>query len=135
MITDIKIKNYKIDTIIGIFKSERENKQPLFITLDLTYNATKAMITDDINFAFDYNVLTTRIKEYVESTQFNLIETLAEKILCLILENPAAIKASVNIKKPNALSKAEYVSAKASSTRKRLFLKKEPLTMSRQMSC
>ena len=46
----------------------------------------KASETDSIEDALDYKAITKRIKDFMENNQFELIETLAERIAQLILQ-------------------------------------------------
>lgn len=99
----IKVKNIKVETIIGINDDERINIQPLSIDIQISYDSKQASETDDINHTVDYYDLTNKIITYTQNSSFNLIETLAERLLDLIFENEKIKKANIEIRKPKAL--------------------------------
>jgi len=107
----IEIKNIKTEAIIGVYEHEKTNKQPLFIDIQISYDSGKAAQTDNIEYALDYFELTNSIINFVENSSFNLLETLAEKLLDLILLDQRIKKSSITIRKPNALENlADYSS-------------------------
>jgi len=115
----IEIKNIKTETIIGVYEHEKTQKQPLFIDVTISYNSDKAAKTDDINYALDYFEITKSIIEYTEKSRFNLLETLAEELLNIIIANKRVKKSSITIRKPNALkSFADYSSVTAKRKQK-----------------
>ncbi len=99
----LEIRDLKIDAIIGIHGFEKSKKQPLIIDLDIYYNASQAMISDDIEHAIDYYNLTKDLSDYISKSQFELLETLSYKILEIISKNKKIKKASLTIAKPKAL--------------------------------
>jgi len=108
--TKVKIRNLKINTIIGVNSWERENKQQVFLTLKIYFDDSKASKSDSINDTIDYDLLSKNIVSGVESTEFYLIEALSEYILGIIKENPNILKAKICLTKPEALQKADSVS-------------------------
>ncbi len=100
----IHLSSIAINTIIGINDWEKKNKQPLFIDLTLTYDATQAAQSDDISHAVDYDSLTRAIIKHAEENHYNLLETLAEKLLELVFtQHETVTHALIHIKKPQAL--------------------------------
>ena len=64
---------------------------------------------DLINETIDYKNLSYKIKDFVEKSNFDLIETLAKEIALLCLEVEKAIKATVKVNKPHALKISKNV--------------------------
>jgi dihydroneopterin aldolase len=77
----IKIKNLKIDTIIGIHDHEKEKKQPLIIDIEIEFDDKILNNLDNINNAIDYYDLASKINILVKNSNFNLLETLSQKII------------------------------------------------------
>lgn len=105
----VKLKNIKVMTQIGVYDFEQAKRQPLFITLKLHYDATEACAGDDIAKAVDYSLLEKSIVEYCESSNFALIETLCDRLLDIVLQNPLISKVKITIAKPEAVNFAENV--------------------------
>lgn len=107
----IKIKNLRLTPIIGVYKHERLESQEIIINLELEYNATKAMQSDNLEDALDYDIIKSQIKELVDDTRFRLLERMADHLLTAILTFHKGIKrATIEIDKPGALKEADSVS-------------------------
>ncbi|RLA07433.1 MAG: hypothetical protein DRQ51_05985 [Gammaproteobacteria bacterium] len=93
-ITDLKVK-----TIIGIYESERHDKQQISIDLAISFDAKSAAKTDNIQSTIDYNQISNKIHSFVSKSNFALIETLAESIAEIIILENAAKKVKVCVHK------------------------------------
>lgn len=82
----IFLRGLQIDTVIGIYDWERKIKQKIIIDLEMATDIRKAADTDSIEDTLDYHAISTRLIEFVETSEFFLVETLAEKIAQLILD-------------------------------------------------
>lgn len=70
------------------------------IDLDLWYDATAAIINDDVNYALNYEEALNCIKEVINDDSYNLIETIANEILNLAHEKLDNLqKATVRVRK------------------------------------
>jgi dihydroneopterin aldolase len=105
----IFLKGLEIDTIIGIYDWERNTKQTLILDFELAYDIRKASQTDNIEDTLDYKALTKQVTAFVEPSQFLLVETLAEEICALVLNefNTPWVKLTLN--KEGAISTARDV--------------------------
>lgn len=74
----------EIDTIIGIYDWEREQRQTIILDIEMGFDIQKAAETDDIQYALDYKTVSDRIIEFVKTSQFYLVERLISKIADLI---------------------------------------------------
>lgn len=106
----ISIHDLKIQTVIGVHAWEKAIKQPLTLDIQLFTDTKQAALTDDLQHAIDYDSLANHLIEYVQSTSFNLIETLAEKVAELILANTTSKRVMLTLKKPKAIASASHVS-------------------------
>lgn len=110
----IYLKNINVDILIGINPEERINKQPVVINAVLSTDCKTAALSDDIADAVDYSIIHDQIVEHANSTHYDLIETLAEKIAGICLQNKTVTECTVRIDKPEALEFAESVAVEIS---------------------
>jgi len=73
------------DCIIGIWDWERQVKQKIVIDLEMATDIRKAAATDAIEDTLDYKRVSKRLLQFVGESQFQLVETLAERIAQLIV--------------------------------------------------
>ena len=105
----ILIKDLILRCIIGVKESERREKQDVVINIILWSDLTKATETDDIDETIDYKKINKSIIGLVENSKFFLVETLAERIAQLCLQNERVRKVKVSVEKPGALRFARSV--------------------------
>lgn len=73
------------------------------VDLDLYYDATQAVINDDVNYALNYEEAMFCIEEVIAGDSYNLIETIANEICNLLMEKFQLLqKATVRVRKMNA---------------------------------
>ena len=118
MLGEIIIDELQVTTIIGCMDSERTTKQPLIISLAIQYDMQEAAKTDTIEKALNYAQLSEDIKTYVESSEHYILESLAQRIFDIVFNYPQALKASLFIYKPDAISYTKRVGLKLSQVRK-----------------
>ena len=104
ILTDLKIK-----AVIGIWEWEKRNPQIISIDLEMETDVNKASETDSIKDALDYKAVATRMKEFAQSNQFELIETLIEKMAQLILDEFKVQWLKLTISKPFAIRDSRNV--------------------------
>jgi dihydroneopterin aldolase len=86
MSTDIiYLNDLKIDTIIGIFEWERRVKQTVSLDLEMATDIRRAAASDNIDDALDYKAVAKRLIEFVSASEYQLVETLAERCVDLLL--------------------------------------------------
>ena len=113
----IKIKNLRVNALIGVYEFERNIRQPLIINIKVKFDGSLAARSDDLTDTIDYQKLKRSIIELAETSGFLLLEALTEAMLDLIFEEPLVKRAKVEIDKPNALNFVDSVSL--SKSRKR----------------
>ena len=82
----IYLNDLKIDTVIGIYDWERRVKQTVSLDLEMATDIRKAAASDSIEDTLNYKAVAKRVIALVEGSEFKLIETLAERIAGLLLE-------------------------------------------------
>ena len=81
----IFLRDLKIETIVGIYDWERKVKQTVILDLEMATDVKKAASTDKIEDALDYKAIAKRLISFVGESEFELVETLAERIAEIIL--------------------------------------------------
>jgi 7,8-dihydroneopterin aldolase/epimerase/oxygenase len=82
----IYLRDLRIDTIIGIYDWERRMKQTIILDLEMGTDIRKAANTDNIEDTLNYKAVAKRLMSYVGESEFELVETLAEKIAEIIMK-------------------------------------------------
>lgn len=103
------IENLEIETIIGIFGWEREVKQIVRISLEMSFDISKAGKSDKIDDALDYKKIGKSIVNLVENSSFFLVEKMAEEIASLVLKNKQIEEIKLRVEKPGALRGSKSV--------------------------
>ena len=81
----IYIHGIKCECVIGVWEWEKAITQTLYIDLDVATDITKSAKTDDLADTLNYKDIADRVIEYAKENQFDLIETLIERISEVIL--------------------------------------------------
>ena len=81
----IFIRDLRIDTVIGIYDWERAIKQTIHLDLEMGTDIARAAATDHIDDTLNYKAVSKRVIAFVEESSFQLVETLAERIVELVL--------------------------------------------------
>ena len=105
----IFIHGLKVKTRIGVFDWERRIKQNLLIDLEVETDCRKASENDDLNDALSYKDVASRVSELVAESQFKLVESVAERIASVILEEFPTTWCRVKVSKPRAVENSVSV--------------------------
>jgi FolB domain-containing protein len=105
----IHIRDLRLRTIIGVNPEERENRQDVLINLTLYVDTRKAGQSDKIADTVNYQSVTDRITEHVESSNYYLVEALAGSLAHTLLTEFPVDRVRVIVEKPNALRFARSV--------------------------
>jgi dihydroneopterin aldolase len=97
------IENLNIETIIGIFDWEREIRQTVSIDLEMEFDIRKAAESDAIEDTLDYKSVSKRLIHFVEDSEFQLVEALAESCAAIILEEFPVSWLRLKLGKPGAV--------------------------------
>ncbi len=81
----IFLTDLRIETVIGIYDWERGIKQTVIFDLEMAADIRRAASSDHIDDTLDYKSVAKRVIQFVEGSEFQLVETLAEKVAELIL--------------------------------------------------
>jgi len=99
----------KTETIVGIFDWERQVKQTVILDIEFSADIRKAALTDSIDDTLNYKRVAKRVLAFVEESSFHLVETLAEHVAMLILEEFAVAWVRISLSKPGAIRSSRDV--------------------------
>lgn len=105
----IFLSDLKIEAIIGIYDWERETKQTIGIDLEMATDIRKAAEHDHIDYTLDYKSVAKRLISFVEASEFQLVETLAEQITQIVLNEFDVPWVRLRLSKPGAIRGAKDV--------------------------
>ena len=103
------IRELRADTIIGVYDWERRIRQSVVLDLELASDNRRAAVSDGIEDAVDYAAISARLLSFIEGSEFQLIETLAEQLANIVLEEFAVPWLRLRLAKPGAVARARDV--------------------------
>ena len=98
-----------VECIVGIWDWERRVKQNVIIDVELAADIRRAAATDHIDNTVDYKKLSKRLQSFVGESQFQLVETLTERIAELIVTEFQVPWVRVRVNKQGAIRGARDV--------------------------
>src|SRR5271156_2426851 len=113
----IFIHALKTETIVGIFDWERQVKQTVVMDIEFSADIAKAALSDSIDDTLNYKRVAKRVLAFVDESSFHLVETLAEHIAMLILEEFGVSWVSIALSKPGAIRSSRDVGVTLERTR------------------
>ena len=105
----IFIHALKTETIVGIFDWERQVKQTVIMDIEFSADIAKAALSDSIDDTLNYKRVAKRVLAFVDGSSFHLVETLAEHVAMLILEEFGVSWVCVSLSKPGAIRNSRDV--------------------------
>ena len=103
------IRELRADTVIGVYDWERRVRQTVVLDLELASNNRRAAASDQIDDAMDYAAISARVLSFIEASEFQLIETMAERVAEVIIEEFAVPWLRLRLSKPGAVAQARDV--------------------------
>ncbi len=103
------VHELKVETIIGIWGWERKIRQTVSIDLEMGADIRHAAATDSIDDTLNYKEISKRVQQFVAESEFQLVETMAEKIAELVLQEFKVPWIRVRVSKPGAIRGANNV--------------------------
>ena len=105
----IFLKELRVKAVIGVFEWERRVRQTVLIDLELAADARAAAKSDALEDTLDYKTISNRIRDFAENNAFGLIETLAQKISDILLDEFNVTQAKITVSKPGAIRGSKTV--------------------------
>ncbi|GAB2576989.1 dihydroneopterin aldolase [Nitrincola alkalisediminis] len=105
----VYIRELQVETIIGIYDWEREVRQIVSLDLEMGTDIRAAANTEDIENTLNYKSVSDRLIAFVGESQFLLVETMAEEIAALIMQEFSVPWLRLRVGKPGAVPQASDV--------------------------
>lgn len=100
------IEGLEVDTVIGAYDWEREIRQCLRLDLQMAWDNRPAAAGDDLALALDYSSVSTRIQAFAADSQFILVETFAERLVQVLMDEFKIVWVRLKLTKPGAVPAA-----------------------------
>jgi len=97
------IEGLEIEALIGIYDWERRIRQPLVFDIEMAFDNRVPAATDAIGDTLNYKAVSKRVMQYVGESDFGLVETLAEKVAAIILDEFGVRHVRLKLSKPGAV--------------------------------
>ena len=103
------LRGLTAECVIGFIDWERRVKQTVVVDLELPVDCRQAAVSDDVTDTVDYKKVSKRVLAFIEASEFKLVETLAQRLAMLILEEFGIEWVRLSINKPGAIRNSRDV--------------------------
>ena len=97
------LHDLRIDAVIGIYDWERRVRQTLIFDLEMSADIARAAASDHIEDTLNYKAVAKRLIAFVGASEYQLVETLAEKIAEIVLSEFSVPWVRLTVHKPGAV--------------------------------
>lgn len=105
----ILVRDLRVEVLIGIHRRERHVPQTVSIDLDIGLPGEAVFASDRVADTIDYEQVALRIKALAATGHFRLVETFADRIAKLLLDDFGAPWVKVSAAKIGILPNARMV--------------------------
>jgi dihydroneopterin aldolase len=105
------------ECIIGFIDWERRVRQTVEVDLEMPVDCRHAALTDEVADTLDYKRVAKRALEFIGASEFKLVETLAERLALLVLEEFGVEWVRVTVNKPGAIRNSRDVGVEIERSR------------------
>ncbi len=112
------IRDLILDSYIGVYDHEKSAPQKIRVNVDLSVLEDSRHLNDDIDNVVCYEKIATAIETIVSSGHVHLVETLAENIAEMSLQDPRVSCARVRVEKLEAIKNTTSVGIEIERFRK-----------------
>jgi len=103
------IQELEVETVVGVFDWEREIRQKVVLNLEMSADIARAARTDSIEDTLNYKAVAKRLISFVGSSEFFLVETLAERCAEIVLNEFDVAWLKLRLDKPGAVTGSKSV--------------------------
>ena len=103
------VRDFVLPCSIGVHAHEHEKPQRIRLNLDLGVREGDGPLADSLDAVVCYEAIVTRVRSIVADGHVNLVETLAERIAAICLQDPRVRSARVRVEKLDAFADAASV--------------------------
>ncbi|WP_296981118.1 dihydroneopterin aldolase, partial [Thalassolituus sp. UBA1505] len=94
------IRDLKVDAVIGVYDWEKQVRQPLVFDLEMAWDIRMAAATDDLTHALNYQAVTEFIERFVREQNFQLLESLIQRLADALLKEFGMPWIRIQVEKP-----------------------------------
>jgi dihydroneopterin aldolase len=105
----IYIRDLRVDAVIGIYEWERRIHQTLRFELELGADVARAAAKDAIEDTVNYKAVAKRVIALAQESRYRLVETLAERIAEVLMDEFGLGWLRLSLGKPLAVRGAQEV--------------------------
>ncbi|MGA5303302.1 dihydroneopterin aldolase [Nucisporomicrobium flavum] len=98
----ISLRGLRVRGNHGVFDFERRDGQDFVVDVDLELDLAPAAASDHVDDTVHYGELAGRLAEVIAGEPVNLIETLADRLAAVCLDDNRVSAATVTVHKPQA---------------------------------
>jgi len=103
------LRDLRIETVIGIYGWERRTRQTLIFDLEMSADVARAAASDNISDTLNYKSVAKRLIQFVGESEFQLVETLAERCADIIRQEYGVRWVRLTLNKKGAVRGASDV--------------------------
>jgi dihydroneopterin aldolase len=103
------VRDLMLGAHIGVHEAEKGHPQRIRVNLDLAVSESLTEIEDDLANVVCYERMATNIRRIVADGHMNLVETLAERIAAMSLEDSRVRRVRVRVEKLEAIADSASV--------------------------
>lgn len=100
------INGLEVDTVIGVYDWERGIRQCLTLDLQLGWDIRPSAVGDELALTLDYAAISARIQQFADASDFQLVETFAERLAALLMAEFSIAWLRLRVTKPSAVPAA-----------------------------
>lgn len=112
------IRDLVLDSYIGVYNHEKDNSQKIRVNVDLSVIENMKNLDDNIENVVCYENIANSIKTIINSGHVHLVETLAENIAGMNLQDPRIACVRVRVEKLEAIKNTTSVGIEIERYRK-----------------
>jgi dihydroneopterin aldolase len=105
----VYISELQINTVIGVYDWERDIQQTVVVDLEMSTDNSRAAREDNLAYTLDYGAIAAGITAFVEASNYQLLESLAEAIADFVIANFGVQQLKLKLGKPGAVKNARDV--------------------------
>lgn len=100
------VRDLVVACLIGVHRHERDGKQRVRVNLDLRVEEHRGPLDDKLSHVVSYETLVEGVRRLADGGHINLVETLAERIAAMCLEDRRVRDVVVRVEKLDVFADA-----------------------------
>jgi 7,8-dihydroneopterin aldolase/epimerase/oxygenase len=103
------VRDLEIMASVGVYEVEVRYQQRVIVSVDLTVRDDYDGVSEKLSDVLDYSVIVHGVEALVQSRHFKLLETMAERIAEVCLDDARVISARISLMKPDIMAACKAV--------------------------